>query len=209
MSTVFRHCGVPYYSQWADPAFARLIVENRADPCLDPTWRTTGFDDEDDYRLWSRRICGLACLRSILAHWQLGRQTHRELLEGALRWGSYVVHPDGRVDGLVYAPFAAWLQGVFGLQVEIYPLNPLHDLTNEISDGAMAIASVSTEIRYPTRESTRRGGHLVLVHGCDATGVWIHNPSGATGTQADVHVSRDDFSRFFANRGMVVRRAAR
>jgi hypothetical protein len=208
LSIAFRHQGVPYYSQWADPVFARRIVEHHDDPCLDPSWRSSGFEDADHYRFWARRICGLACLKSILGHWQLCQQTHRDLLDGALRSGSYVVESEGRVNGLLYAPFATWLADAFDLQVEVYPLNPLEDLTAEISNDTMAIASVSSEIRYPLNESTRRGGHLVLVHGCDKSGVWIHNPSGATGTQADAYLSREDFSRFFANRGMVVRRGS-
>ena len=206
MKTSFRHQGVPYRSQWVDPTFARRIVEDQVDPCLDPGWPTSGFVDAEDYRFWSRRICGLACLQSVLEHWQYERRTTCELLSDALDWGAYVAHADGRVDGLLYAPFGRWLYSAFGLEVEILPRNPLEDLIGSVDSEAMVIASVSTEIRYPARENSRRGGHLVLIHGHDQVGVWFHNPSGATGTQSDVYLEHTEFSRFFARRGMVIRR---
>ena len=206
MSNGFRHLGVPYFSQWADPAHARRIVEERVDPCLDPSWSETGFEDEASYRFWARRICGLACLRSVLTHWQRRSPTPRELLRGALAVGAFVQHPDGRVDGLVYAPFARWVEARFGLGVEVLPRVAPEVLAAAIGPAAMAIASVSSEIRWPERPNARRGGHLVLLHGSDAGGVWFHNPSGATGTQCDARLEFDQFARFFAGRGMVVRR---
>jgi hypothetical protein len=201
----FRHIGVPYYSQWADPAHARRIVEVRADPCDDPLWRNFGLDDPDAYRFWARRVCGLACLKSLLDHWRLGTPSHATLLAAAIASGCYVQHPDGRVDGLLYAAFARWVGTEFGLEVDILGRHPLEELISHIACDTMVIASVSSEIRHPQHENTRQGGHLVLVTGSSDTGVWIHNPSGATGTQQDAPMALDDFRRFFANRGMVVR----
>lgn len=204
----FRHHGVPYFSQWSDPTFAQRIVEHREDPCLDPTWRDSGFDDPHHYRFWARRICGLACLRSMLAYWQRPVPNHRQLLEQAIHHRAYVVDHDGAVGGLFYGPFAHWLREAFGLNVRIYPRNTLSDLTRELGPDSMAMASVSAEIRYPLRPNVHQGGHLVLLHGCDGRGIWFHNPSGSAGAQADVRVPRAHFKRFFANRGMVIRTSA-
>ncbi len=201
----FRHLGVPYYSQWAAPGHARRIVEEQADPCEDPGWTASGFDDADDYRFWASRICGLACLKSVLHFRNLGRPSHATLLEEAVAAGCYVRHDDGRVDGLIYAPFARWVGARFGLDVQVLGQHPADELLSRIGADAMVVASVSPEIRHPTRANVRQGGHLVLATGFDDAGVWIHNPSGATGTQADAFIELDDFRRFFANRGMVVR----
>lgn len=203
----FRHLDVPYYSQWADAVHARRIVEEQADPCEDAGWTTSGFSDPDDYRFWAQRICGLACLKSILHYWHLGRPTHAGLLQLAIATGCYVRHPDGRVDGLLYTPFARWVGAEFNLEVEILAQHPIDELVSHIGEDTMVIASVSPEVRYPTKHNSRRGGHLVLITGAEDAGVWIHNPSGATGTQADAFVDLDDFRRSFACRGMVVRRS--
>jgi len=172
----FRNLDVPYYSQWSSPAHGRRIVEEQADPCDDPHWRTSGFDDPDEYRFWARRICGLACLKSLLECWNLGTRSHASLLASAIASGSYVRHADGRVEGLLYAPFAHWVGADFGIKVEILGCHSLDELVSHVSDNAMAIASVSSEIRYPKHNSTRQGGHLVLVTGTDDASVWIHNP---------------------------------
>jgi hypothetical protein len=202
----FRNIDVPYHSQWSSPLYGRQIVEEQADPCDDPYWRSSGFDDPNEYRFWARRICGLACLKSLLEFWNIGTHSHASLLSSAIASGSYVRHADDRVDGLLYAPFANWVGAEFGIRVQILGRHSLDELVSSVSDGAMAIASVSSEIRYPTASGTRQGGHLVLVTGTDDASVWIHNPSGATGTQENVAIARSAFQGFFANRGMVVHR---
>jgi hypothetical protein len=205
MNPEFRHIDVPYRSQWVGPEHATRIVQAQADPCLDPGWPAAGFAEADDYRFWSRRICGLACLQSMLAHWRRAPPNAFELLQGALAAGAYVHHPDGRVDGLLYAPFGRWVRAAFGLEVEVLPRTGIEALAACVGPGAMAIASVSSEIRFPDRPNSRRGGHLVLLHGRDARGVWFHNPSGVTGTQCDAYLAFAEFERFFAHRGMAVR----
>jgi hypothetical protein len=202
----FRNLDVPYHSQWASAVHGRRIVEKQADPCDDANWRGSGFGDPEEYRFWARRICGLACLKSLLEFWNIGTRSHASLLASAIASGGYVRHADGRVDGLLYAPFAHWVEAEFGIRVQILGRHSLDELVSSVSDRAMAIASVSSEIRYPNRSGTRRGGHLVLVTGTDDASVWIHNPSGATGTQQDVRIDRGAFQGFFANRGMVVHR---
>lgn len=202
----YRHADVPYFSQWSEPEFARGIVESKWDPCGDPRWRSSGFASERDYRFWSDRLCGLACFRSVLAYWGYDVPCTRELLDDALHHGAYALRPDGGVDGLTYAPFARWANAAFGLRVEVFPRSPIDELVRGISATSMAIASVSTEIRYPRRPNVRRGGHLVLVHGWDDEGLWMHNPSGVEGTQDNTHVSLRTFERFYANRGMLIAR---
>jgi len=203
----FRHHGVPYFSQWADPAYALRIIGEDADPCGDANWRATGFDDPDHYRFWSRRLCGLACLRSALAHWDIAHPSPRTLFDQALAAGCYVPRPDGGVDGLIYAPFVAWIAQAFDLRGEVFGRHPLQALVDEIDVHSMVIASVSPEIRQPDRVNAGRGGHLVLVHGRDEANVWFHNPSGSIGTQADAQLPRETFERFYAERGVVIRRA--
>ena len=204
----YRHHGVPYFSQWSDAAHAVAVVERGADPCADPSWRDGGFDDAEHYRFWARRLCGLACLESLLAHWRLPRPPRRALLARALEHGAYRLRDDGGVHGLVYAPFGAWLAADFGLRVDVLGDAPLPALYRAIDRDTLAIASVGSNVREPQATAPRRGGHLVLLHGHDPRGVWLHNPSGGAGGQADVCLPQATLERFHGGRGMLVRRAA-
>lgn len=204
--TGFRHHDVPYFAQWASPAGVRAIVEDGDDPCADPLWREAGFSSEEEYRFWSRRICGLACLQSVLAHWAFDVPSRAELLRAALEWGAYRQVSLDKVEGLTYAPFAQWVTHELGLRAEVHGRLPLADLARHVADRSFVIASVSSEIRYPDRANSRRGGHLVLVHGCDEHGLSFHNPSGIPPYQADAYLDHDTFDRFYAARGVTIHR---
>lgn len=205
--TAFRHRDVPYHTQWRSPELVAAIVEQRLDACDDPRWRENGFDDAEQYRFWSWKLCGLACLESALDYWSIPHAPRHGLLQRALAYGAYHLRDDGGVDGLTYRPFAAWLADDFGLQVEIFGNHTVHEIAARLDDTTLAIASVSAEIRRPDAPNPQRGGHLVLLHGREAQGVWFHNPSGIPPQQADVFLPYPVFSRFYAQRGMTLRRA--
>ncbi|MET3233928.1 UNVERIFIED_ORG: hypothetical protein ABIC54_006143 [Burkholderia sp. 1263] len=206
-----RHAGVPYYSQWGSPEWVRHIVEQRGDPCDDPAWRRSGFDDPERYRFWAKRLCGLTCLESALDYWRIGHAPRAALLDEALRHGVYRVRADGGVDGLIYRPFADWASAAFGLHIEVLPQAPLEEIAARLNADTLAIVSVSPEIRYPARPNQRQGGHLILLHGRDREGVWFHNPSGIAPHQADAYLPFATMTRFYAGRGMTLThgRAAR
>lgn len=85
---------------------------------------------------------------------------------------------------------------------------PIKAVAARLNAASLAIVSVSPEIRYPWRDNSRKGGHLVLLHGRDAAGVWFHNPSGIGDQQAGVHLPYERFAQFYAQRGMVLTRPA-
>jgi hypothetical protein len=201
-----RHTDVPYRSQWASLSCNAAVVVNGADPCATEPWRSTGFADPDEYRFWSRRLCGLACLESVLAYWEIPHPNRAALLADALDWGAYVRQPDGGVEGLIYAPFLRWTSARFGLAGELHRHTSLEALARTVSADSMAIASVSSEIRYPDRPNIRRGGHLVLIHGTSHEQVWFHNPSGLDTTAVDAELPVPVMDRFFAGRGITLRR---
>jgi hypothetical protein len=203
-----RHHGVPYHSQWGSPEWVGRIVENKADPCDDPSWSRSGFPTPEDYRFWAKRLCGLACLESALDYWGIAHGTRAELLDAALRHGVYRVREDGGVDGLIYRPFAAWVEAEFGVCVEVMTDEAIENTAARLSAETLAIVSVSPEIRWPERPSERRGGHLILLHGRSDGGVWFHNPSGVPPYQADAWLSCESVARFHARRGMVLTRPA-
>jgi hypothetical protein len=202
---MMRHVGVPYRSQWTGIGCNAAVVGG-ADPCTTGPWRTTGFADPDEYRFWSRRLCGLACLESLLAYWEIPHSDRAALLAEACEWGVYARHPDGRVDGLTYAPFLRWISARFGVTGEVHGRIGLAELARTVSADSLAVASVSAEIRWPDRPNDRRGGHLVLLSGAAGERVWFHNPSGLDGTAVDAELPLDVMERFFGGRGMTLRR---
>jgi hypothetical protein len=199
-----RHAGVPYYTQWGSPDWVRAIVERAADPCDDPGWQTSGFTDPQRYRFWAKRLCGLTCLESALDYWRIEHAPRAALLDEALRHGVYRMRDDGGVDGLIYRPFAAWVQEAFGVRVDVVPQASIEEIAARLDARTLAIVSVSPEIRYPDEPNQRQGGHLVLLHGRDAGGVWFHNPSGIGPQQADVYLPFATMTRFYAGRGMTL-----
>ncbi|CAG4895719.1 hypothetical protein LMG31841_02212 [Paraburkholderia saeva] len=204
-----RHADVPYYTQWGSPEWVRAIVEDAADPCDDPGWRGCGFTEPERYRFWAKRLCGLTCLESALDFWGIGHPSRAAMLDEALRHEVYRMRNDGGVDGLIYRPFAQWTAQAFGLQVEVLPQIGIEEIAARIDADTLAIASVSPEIRYPERHNETRGGHLILLHGRDERGVWFHNPSGVAPFQADVWLPFETVKRFYAGRGLTLRRPVR
>jgi hypothetical protein len=200
-----RHSGVPYRSQWAGLGCNAAVVAG-ADPCTTGPWRQTGFADPDEYRFWSHRLCGLACLESALGYWGVPHPDRAALVADACAWGAYVRHADGRVDGLVYAPFLRWVATRFGLAGAVHGAIGLAELAGTVSADSVAIASVSAEIRWPDRPNERRGGHLVLVTGAEDGQIWFHNPSGLPATAVDTALPLATMERFYSGRGMTLRR---
>ncbi|SDR27681.1 Peptidase_C39 like family protein [Paraburkholderia fungorum] len=203
-----RHTGVPYYTQWGSPEWVRHIVERQGDPCDDPHWRRSGFADPERYRFWAKRLCGLTCLESALDYWGVAHAPRAALLDEALQHGVYRMREDGGVDGLIYQPFADWSRGAFGIEVEVLPQVSLEEIAARLNADTLAIISVSAEIRYPERPNQRQGGHLILLHGRDRDGVWFHNPSGIAPHQADVYLPFAMAARFYAGRGMTLKRTS-
>jgi hypothetical protein len=203
---VWRHTAVPYYSQWGSAEWVAPIVERGADPCEDPGWRASGFAQADDYRFWAKRLCGLTCLESALDYWGIAHAPRAALLEDALRHGVYRVREDGGVDGLIYRPFAGWVEAAFGVRVEVMTDEGIEASAARLDADTLAMVSVSPEIRYPERTNERQGGHLILLHGRGDGGVWFHNPSGIAPYQADAWLPYETFARFHARRGMTLTR---
>lgn len=197
---------VPYFSQWANPTWTERIAEAAVDPCDDPSWVQHGFDSEDSYRFWSRRICGIACLESVLDHWRIPRPCRSKLVEEALEFGVYVFRQDGTLQGLIYEPFCKWVRVKFGVAAEFVVNVSLAESLERVPLGGFAMASVSQELRRPYADRTSRenGGHLALVVEHDVANLCFHNPSGVPPYQANALLPLVVFDGFFARRGILL-----
>ena len=197
--------GVPYFSQWESAELAAGFADGSLDLAADPRWAASGAQTPGEYGYWANKVCGLACLKMVLAHRGMPVPPTMTLVERALAWQAYV--PQGeRVAGLIYQPFADWVAAEYGITAEVAPQLALETLTASASPRAPVIASVHPWIRWPDREPPDRGGHLVLVTGTGGGLLRLHNPSGIPpASQRDALVPVADFARFYAGRGILIR----
>ena len=196
---------VPYFSQWETPDMTLAVLADGADVALrrDPLWRGSGAETPDEYAVWAANICGMACLKMILA--TRGEIVPTiDLARRCTRYGGYVVN-EGSIRGLIYAPFVTFVKAEFGLEAQVMTNVATSDIPAILARSRFFIASVSSSIRWPEREPPSKGGHLVLVTAASDEGFRFHNPSGHTSaTQANAVLAPADFDRFFANRGIAV-----
>lgn len=179
-----------------------------ADPSRLHDWASDGYRSAEEYLSWSRKVCGLACLQSLLHAWTDVRLSMGDLLALALDWGCYVVEPSGAVRGLIYRPFMAWVRSQFGLSCQLVEHTPIHISAREVRPGQVMIASVSPEIRDPDTYEPQRGGHLVLVYAVEDGVVRFHNPSGYSHNSDSPSLPMHVFERFHANRGILIGRTS-
>lgn len=201
--------GVPYYSQWESRTLAADIIEGRCALADDPKWATSGAVSLEEYAKWANHICGMACLKMILAARTGKAHETLKLARMALDYGAYRLK-DGSIHGLIYAPFVEMVSKEFGIDAEVVTNVSTQNIPDILEEKALFIASVHPFIRWPKRPPPQKGGHLVLVTHSDARGLLFHNPSGHDETsQQDVLLDLNTFDHFFAGRGIKIHPAAR
>ena len=203
-------------SQWGDFERNDQVVMRRIDPSglevslahttrsQSHDWDSDGYLSREEYLFWSRKVCGLACLQSLLHGWTDVRLSMRDLLTQALAWGCYRMEPTGTVRGLLYRPFMAWVSSQFGFDCRLIERTPIHLSSRQVRPDQVMLASVSAEIRDPDTSDPRQGGHLVLVYGVEGGLLRFHNPSGYSHNSDSASLPVDVFARFHANRGVLI-----
>lgn len=196
-----------YVSQWGDVACNDALILHGIDPVDRYDWTQDGYPSAALYSYWSERTCGIACLQSVLADREPDVPDKYELVQAALRWRAFVRHDDGSLGGLYYQPFCDWVGASFDLKAHVHRSLDMDQLVGLLNDDSLVMASVSSEVRWPDRPPTRKGGHLVLVFGYESGQLVFHNPSGVTGTASAARLGRREFEDFYAGRGISVERA--
>jgi hypothetical protein len=128
------------------------------------------------------------------------------LAKQCLEYGGYEL-PLEASPGLFYKPFVNFIFEEYGLRGKVVGALTLDEIKQTISDGGYATVSVTAEIRFPLKEPTRHGGHLVLVFGYDDEKqvVHINNPSGFKDSQENAILSYKQFMKFFDHKGILIR----
>ncbi|WP_245906256.1 cysteine peptidase family C39 domain-containing protein [Teichococcus aestuarii] len=197
----------PYFSQWETPGMTAAVLAEGAETALlrDPAWRGSGAASVEEYARWAGHLCGMACLKMVLAARTGVAHPILELARGCAAEGGYVEEPDGRIRGLIYAPFLRYVAARFGLRATIRLDLAAADIAPLLAGGGYFIASVHKDIRWPERAPPHTGGHLVLVTAATPGAITFHNPSGhEAAAQRDVSLPPAVFGRFFAGRGIAI-----
>lgn len=197
---------VPYFSQWESADLVDDIVHGRISAQADPLWQRSGARTVEEYEFWSKRSCGVACLRMVLAERGIEVPSQFDLGLELLRTGAYTFR-DGGLNGLIYEPCVEYLDKRWDIAATVRAELSGEELFERIVKGDRVIASVHHDIRLAPEPPPHRGGHLVLVYGADrdADVFEFHNPSGLnSATQRAVRLPRAEFARYFAERGICV-----
>ena len=198
---------VPYFSQWESRDITLDVLAEGAAAALwrDPNWASSGAATIDEYATWADHVCGMACLKMILAAREGRARPILDLARACTVYGGYTVNGAGEIKGLIYAPFVEFVRRDFGLEAEVVVDIGTRDIAGILQRARYFIASVHPGIRWPDRPPPSKGGHLVLVLQADADGILFHNPSGhEIATQEYVRLTPVEFDRFFAGRGIAV-----
>lgn len=199
---------VPYFCQWESAHLAGAIIRKELRLADDPAWRASGARDIDEYVRWASHVCGMACLKMVLAARSGQAHPTLELARRSLPYGAYVEEPEGGIRGMIYAPFVRYVDEVFGLKAQVRVDLPASRLPDVLAQAEYFMASVHPWIRWPQRQPPKKGGHLVLVTRATPDSVTFHNPSGEPGVQADVELPLAVFDSFYAGRGVAILAAA-
>jgi hypothetical protein len=199
---------VPFFSQWESRDITSDVLARGAAVALaeDPNWASSGAASIDEYVQWASNLCGMACLKMILAA-RTGRAVPMlELARRCTAYGGYTVSDTNQIKGLIYAPFIKFIRQEFSIDAEIATGITAGKIADVLQGGEFFIASVHHSIRWPDREPPMRGGHLVLVLEATADAILFHNPSGHdVGSQEYASVPVPTFDKFFAGRGITIR----
>ncbi|MET9498649.1 peptidase [Streptomyces sp. NPDC006552] len=200
-------CAYPSHTQFASPELIGAIVSGRFDRAQDPAWRTSGAATAQEYARWCGHLCGATCLRMALGD---EAPSLFELRDGALKFGAYTVDVDGEIHGMIYAPAAAYLREVHGVDAQVHRELTTGGIGELLDAGRLVLASVHYSIRRPDEPAPGRGGHLVLVTARtpDGAGFHFHNPSGTDAATRTAALPVERFGAYFAGRGLSLTPAA-
>jgi hypothetical protein len=197
----------PYFGQWESSQLIGQFIRQELSSDKDPNWAQSGAKTITEYATWARHICGMACLKMVLAATQNRTYPTLTLMRLTRQYGGYIeTHND--IKGLIYAPFVSMVEKEFALRARVVTHINTADIRAQLHNYNYFMASVHPTIRHPKSIPPTRGGHLVLVTQIDnQQGVTFHNPSGDKPiNQKSANVSIDTFTRFFAGRGIALGR---
>ena len=199
---------VPYKSQFANPAWAEMVIKDGQPLNKDILWPDSGAKTIEEYEHWALSACGMACASMIIAFFKKKDFKVIKLARDAMKSGVYT-ESDGKISEMNHRSFVTWIKK-FNIKATIYSKLSLRSIHHLLSKNNLIIASVNPNIQgYNTVPNTQIGGHLVLVTGYNKAEntITIHNPSGFENNQSQVNhtVSVKEWNIYFTGHGIALR----
>ena len=114
-----------YFAQWESADLVGEFLAGR-DATTDQQWRQSGAKDVAEYARWADHLCGMACLKMVMAHRGKPHSIH-DLRRPVQALGGYVEEPDGNIRGLIYVGAVRWLNAR-GIAARIVLDEPMAEL---------------------------------------------------------------------------------
>lgn len=209
--TILQYPNAPYYAQIEDYEHVTEYLDEGRSPLTDPFWRRSGAPDIEIYAHWTKRACGIVCVKTCIETFGGPIRPLHHWINQGIALDGYLIREDPNgipVEiGWKHATLAELCkqQGFHACPQEVN----LEMIENALRSGRILIASVSFEIGTD-RPITRQGGHLVTLLGVEfkqgkLTDYILHNPSGRTPDLrrfARIPVKR--FNQAFSQRVIIV-----
>lgn len=164
--------GVPYQSQFT-------LTENN-NIARDANWsipengyEISGAKNMEDYKFYSDKICGSACIKMLLEYYKKERKTLFEIFYDLAGANLYTMHWE-----LNYSDLNNFSQK-YNLKAKTYRVGlTIDEICISLQKNIPVVISVNT--LNSTKEKAYKGGHLVVVTGFDLTKneLYINDPSG-------------------------------
>ena len=169
----------PFFSQ-------RLTQEN---------FQAEGFETWSEAQSWTKRICGLACLKMAIAQVKHQNIPLKHLLDQGLAVGGYMKGVGWIHQGLVE------IAGQYGIDGSCRSIGQKVQVIDEALDqNRLVIASVSCGYN-----PKKKGGHLVLMIGNQNDGFITHHPSHELCEQWDHYfIKKQAFLQCFSENGNII-----
>jgi len=123
----------------------------------DPKWASSGAKTIEEYVHWAGNLCGMACLKMILATRTGCAIPMLELSRKCTEYGGYTVSPTGQIKGLIYAPFVRFIREEYCVDAEVVTGITADGIARVFQEAEFLIASVYDSIRWPDREPVSKG----------------------------------------------------
>jgi hypothetical protein len=207
---------IPYYSQFESPELVEDIITGKMPAKNDPRWAESGAETPEEYESFAWQICGMACLKMILAGlFKMEDHPLAILAKEAKRFGVYRSNSNpnahDNLDGMFHRPMIKYLKK-FNFNGNLLRHVGRNSIAYHINNNHFVIASVHHYIRDDNPPPNGKSGHLVLVLGFvikagKVAGFIINNPSGFKSNSSQEHffVPMKNWKKCFSGNVITIR----
>jgi hypothetical protein len=160
-----------------------------------------------EYQRWIPEICGICCLKMVGDTFGVTNNLSLyQLTMMAVANGTFIVGARGTIQGAFHYPLAELAERL-GVRCRVMRTLGIGEITEALAQGMYAILSIEAA----RVDSSRRGGHLVLVYGYDqrADSFLLHDCSSMMRPDGcGVSISASALASISNNKGLIAGRAA-